>query len=545
MEKKYISEARYKKSSRKKRRDIKTIKEKSKEVKSSKHITNTKIKPKTVKKKIKLNKKQSKLNNIITCIILLIIIAVISRAILKEDNEPFINIPLFVSSNEQVINIGVISEESLLDENTSNIVLNELNKYSNDMLLEINEDYSITYKVISKVNKVSNSEYILVKAEDVKISLSKIKNILDGYRLNKKSVYYNKLQNIKDITVLDNNTINIKLKNDDPYFIYRLDICLLNSSEQSNYLKDTNSTSDKLILNRNKRADKELPIKVIVTKYKDMYAAVEAYKADKIDMFVTNSENVKNILGKYEYNMKTYRNGQSLFLFGNPKSEIYSLYEVRQALAYGIDRDAIIEDILKSKGEKIDLPYIYDNSKYKYDVYAAENLLLTNGYEKVNKVYTKIENSKKTVLEMNLLVNKDDTIKVNIANKIKNNLDAIGIKVNVEKLKASKLQSRIKKGNYDLVLASVNLDNTPDIAFVKNNLFITDNMIQAVNDVAASETKSIATNINILSKSMSQTISCIGIYSDASYLIYNKNLVGIKDISYMNIFKNILSKVAL
>lgn len=544
MEKKYISESRYKKSSRKKRRDIKAVKVKSKVVNSAEQLTSSKIKPKVVKKKIKKNKKQSKLSNIITCIILLILIAVISRAILKEDNEPFINIPLFETSNEQVINVGVISEGSLLDENTSNIVLNELNKYSHDMLLEINEDYSITYKIISNVNKVSNTEYILTKAEDIEISLGDIKNSLDNYHLNKDSAYYNKLQNVKEIIVLDNSTLNVKLKNEDPYFIYKLDICL-NSSEQSNYLRDITSTKDKLILNRNKKADKELPLKVIVTRYKDMYDAVEAYKENKIDIFVTNSENVKTILGKYEYNIKTYRNGQSLFLFGNPSSEIYSLNEVRQAIAYGINRDDIIESILKSKGDKIDLPYIYDDDRYKYDVYAAENLLLTNGYEKVNKVYTKTETHKEIVLELNLLVNKEDEIKVNIANKIKNNLSAIGIKVNVEKLKSSKIESKIKKGDYDLVLANVNLDNTPDIAFVRNNLFITDSVLQLLDAVKTSEIKNLSTNINLLRDSMSQDISCIGIYSDVSYLIYNKNVLGIKDVNYMNIFKNILTKVAL
>ena len=71
------------------------------------------------------------------------------------------------------------------------------------------------------------------------------------------------------------------------------------------------------------------------------------------------------------------------------------------------------------------MPYIYDSIKYKYDVYAAENLLLTSGYKKINKVYSKIENREKITLALDLLVNKADAKKVSVANIIKNNLDSL------------------------------------------------------------------------------------------------------------------------
>ena len=296
-----------------------------------------------------------------------------------------------------------------------------------------------------------------------------------------------------------------------------------------------------MVFIRQEDANKELPAKIIVTKYKDMYAAVEAYKDQEINMFVTNAENVQNILGKYEYNIKAYRNGKTVFLFGNPESKLYSKEEVRKVIAYSIDRDSIINDVLKSKGDKIDLPYIYDNVKYKYYVYAAENLLLTNEYKKSNKVYSKTENGLKMTLELDLLVNKDDETKVSIANKIKNNLSAIGIKVNVEKLTESNMESRIKKGTYDLILASVDLNNTPDISFVSSNLFITDNVKQAIENINNSSIQDLNKNITELRTTLSEDVSAIGIYSDVSYLVYSKDIIGIDEISYMNLFEGILN----
>lgn len=540
MEKKYIHEARYKKGTTRKRRNASTVRSNLNSKRQVNVVEKKPLKTKKVKKQIKKTRRESKVANIMTCIILLVLIGIISRLILKDENEPFIPLPFMEASNDQVIKIGVITEESLLSENTSNVVLNELNKFYKEMLIEINPDYSIKYGVISEVVKLSNKEYIITKNKESKATIEQIKQVIENNKLNKDSIYFTKLQNIECILVVNEDKLNVKLKNDDPYYIYSLAIPCNMESNMTNYVKDASSTQSKLVLNRNKNATKQLPAKIVVTKYKDVYAIVNAYKANEINMFVTNAENVQTLLGKYEYNINTYRNGQSIFLFASPKSNIYSLKEARQVIAYSIDRDGIIKDIIKSKGIKIDLPYIYDDVKYKYDIYAAENILLTNGYTKSNKVYSKTENGVKTNLELDLIVNKNDEIKVSIANKIKDNLSAIGIKVNIEKLTEAKLKTRIDKGNYDLVIASASLNNNPDISFVKNNIFITEEVEQAIAIVENSTIQDLSKNIALLKNVLSEQISTIGIYSDVSYLIYSKDIIGVENVSYMNLFKSIL-----
>ena len=561
MEKKYINESRYKKSTTRKRRDTKTVKAnlsskkentKQIQVKEKTNLkkdtnaqikTNPKIKPSIVKKRKRVKKSNKKSNrfNIIVCILLLIAIAIISRAILKEDNEPFIPFTFGTNSNDEVIQIGVITDEDLNNTNINNLVINEINKYSKDILLKVNEDYSITYGCLSNVNKVSNTEYILTKKEKSNITINEIKSSIEKYKEDKDSIYYSNLLNISNITIIDENNLKITLKNQDPYFIYKLDVSLNSNKDVTNYVQDATSNNTTLIFNRHEDADSQLPAKIVLKRYKDMYATVEAYKDKEINMFVTNAENVENILGKYEYNIKTYRNGQNLFLFANPKSKTFSRSEVRQAIAYGIDRESIIESVLNKKGLVIDLPYIYNETKYKYDVYAAENLLLTNEYKKVNKVYTKTEKGSKILLELDLIVNKEDSIKVAVANKIKNNLSAIGIKVNVEKLTEAKLKTRMFKGQYDLVLANVNLNNIPDVSFVKNNLYLTEDTNKQIENISKSNITELANNITILQNLLSENVSTIGIYSDVSYLVYSKEIVDIQNISYLNIFKTLFN----
>lgn len=536
MEKRYINESRYKKSATRKRRNSSTVKSNMNTLNKTKVV-----KKKKIKKKVKKNKRVSQVKrlNTVICIILLVLIAIISRAILKDEGEPFITLSFISQANEEIINIGVITEGDISTINSNNVVINELNKYSKDMLLEVNEDYSITYRVLSDVTKISNKEYLLKNDEKSKVDSNDIKQTLENYSKDKSSIYYNKLSNITSIAVVDENLLNVKLKKDDPYFVYKLDVCLNSAKGKTNYVEADTSTGNQRIYIRNESASKELPSKIVVNKYKDMYSAVDAYKNNEIDMFVTNSENVQNILGKHEYSIKSYRNGQNIFLFGNKNSKVYSKHEVRQAVIYSLNRDGIIKDILKSKGLKIDLPYIYDEVKYKYDVYAAENILLTNNYKKTKGVYSKKENGVKTTLELNLIVNKADGQKVDIAERIKKNLEAGGIKVNIEKLSDSKIKSRIKSGDYDLLLASVNLNEIPDINFVRDNLIITDDVKVAMDSIDKATIQELPQKLNELKGIMSDEISAIGIYSDVSYLIYSKNIAYIQDVSYMNLFKDI------
>lgn len=558
MEKKYIGEARYKKVTSRKRRNSKTVRSNlnSKHGYTSKIVsdlykkeiavpveTNSKVSSKSkLKKKIKRKKKESKLGNVLICLFLLIIIAVISRAIFKDENEPFLPFSFLEASNEQIVKIGVITADSLISKDTSNIVLNELHKYSKDMLLEITEDYTINYKVVSSVEKISNTEYILVIRDDSSIKSLQIKNELESYMINKKSVYYFRLNNIQSISIIGEKRISIKLNEPDEYFIYNLDICLSTANDNATYLQTTSSSDTKLVLNRQKTANKQLPAQIVAIRYKDMYSAVEAYKQKEIDLFVTDAENVQNILGKCEYNIKTYRNGKCIFLFANPTSPLYSREEVRKVIAYSLDRDGIINEILKSKGEKIDLPYIYDNVKYKYDVYAAENLLLTNQYTKKGKVYSKVENGAKINLELDLIVNKKDEIKIAIANKIKNNLSAIGVKINIEELSEAKIEERIQNGKYDLCLANVSLNNNPNISFLYNNLYLTEEIKEKMEVISNATCDTLSSDVKALQQVLSKEISAIGIYSDVSYVIYSKDIVGMQDIRYMNLFKGIIGE---
>ena len=542
MEKRYISEGRYKKSSARKRRDIKKIRKKVvTEVENKKKLENKKAATKKIvkKKKKKISPKvrremRIRRRNTFACIILIILIVIISRAILKDEGEPFIPNFWAEEENESVLTLGIITTDDLRDENTNNVILKELKHYTSYMLLKINEDYTVTYDVLEGIEKINEKEYVLKVKKSKEYTAESIKNVILSYMVDEKSVYYSNVRNIEQI-VAGENSLTVTLKDQDPYFIYNLELPVGNTLNKD-YVVSKEASATTKIYERTKKADISLPKRIIVKRYKDMYAGVEAYKKSEINILITNQKNVQNMLGKYEYNVSTVKTGESIFLLFNQNSELLAREEIRKVLAYGINRDSIIKDTMQSLAETIDLPYVYDNPKYKYDIYAAENLLLSNGYKKVNKVYTK---DKKKV-ELTLIVNKSDEEKVQIANTIKNNLTALGVNIKVEKLSKEELNKRITKGTYDLVLANVNLNNNPNINFITSKLYLTEGVKTALEMINASDVINLPNEIKNASNTMSESISVIGIVAKTTYVISNKSLSGLTDISYLNLLKELI-----
>ena len=245
------------------------------------------------------------------------------------------------------------------------------------------------------------------------------------------------------------------------------------------------------------------------------------------------------LIGKREYNTKKYRDGETIFLLGNSKSSLFKRKEVRQALAYAINRDEIVKNVDMKFSEVIDIPYIYSDIKYKYDLYAAENVLLLNGWKKTGGIYNKNDGYEYKKIELNLLVNKDDSQKTNIADSIKEMVEKIGIRINVLKLSEEEINTRVQTGDYDLVLSTVYINDSPDIEYLYNYLNVSDITNSAIENVKKSDLSNIEENVDILKNTLYSEVACIGIMAKTTNVVYQKYIKGFDNISYMNIFEEL------
>lgn len=556
MSAKIIEPHRYKKTTRKKvekaklakKNNLKYKKTKLKNIKNNKKSSHNKnangygenLTGNVVKSKSK-NKQNYIILKVFSLVLCIGVIGVLSRVIVKHENEVVVNVDNGIEEKVTLLQnydfkIGMSKLDTIDYLKSKNIVLNELVKISNNSLLTINKDYTINYRVAKYVEKINSKEYFIEINPEYKLSIDDIKNSFERLmEIGEDSIYYETVNNIENITKQGNTELKIKLKNPDNYFVYKLDLPLIANTKGADY-NIKNEDNSILFTNENSKSTLN---SIKFTGYSDSDELVNKFRNSEIDMFTASSDSIVQLIGKHDYNVKKYRDGQTIFLFGNKNSKLFCRKEVRQALVYCLNREEIVKDINSSFSEVIDIPFIYSDIKMKYDVYGAQNVLLSQGWQKVDSTYKKQEGEETLSLELNLLVNENDNIKVKIAEKIKEMAELNGIKVHINKQKDEALKESINTKNYDIILADVYINNIPDISFIEEYININDEINSAINIVNESSTEELPKNIISLQNLISSEVGCIGILARNTSLIYQKNINGFSDIGYMKLFYNI------
>lgn len=480
-----------------------------------------------------------KIIGLVACIAL---IAIISRIIVKKENEPVVQADFNTEKKVSLVQdynfkIGMSKLDSTNYLSSKNIILNELVSSLSNKLISINKDYSINYIVAKSIKKISNKQYFIelnpdynVKVEDIKNTINEIKSAGD------KNIYYECINNIWSIDEQGKNEFSITLKQDNPYFVYNLTFPILNTG--NNYPYDIKNEGESSVLFTRKKSNSTLST-IRFTGYSDIDNLIEDFKNGKIDMFTASSDSIMQLIGKYEYNVKKYRDGQNIFLLGNKDSKVFSQKEVRQALLYSLNREEIVKKINSTFSEVIDIPYIYSSIRYKYDIVGAKNILIQYGWKNEKGMNKKTVGEEELTLELTLLVNEKDNTKVKIADMIKDMAENVGIRINIKKAKDAKLTELIKNKSYDIILADVYVNDKPDITYLEEYININDKVNSALNIVKQSSIEDLPKNIATLQDVISDEIACIGILARNTNVVYQKNINGFEDINYMKVFYNL------
>lgn len=502
-------------------------------------------------KKINKNKKNNiKQNNIhilkITCVLIAIFcISFLSKVIVNgyfkdNQNTTIVNLDTGETATlvqDSNIKIGMSKLDTIDLDKTKNIVLNELYNITKLSLIKFDTSYNITYQVAKEIEKINNKEYLITLNDEYKISTEDIKNTVNKIKnIGETNIYYKNISKIADINVIDKNVLKITLSEELPYFIYTLNFPIENNGDKNQSYILLSSMENEIKFKRN--ISKSTVNEITFKNYTDIDNMIEDFRNNKIDLFTASSDSIMSLVGKHDYSIKKYRDGETLFLFGNTSSRLFSMKEVRRAILYSIDRDQIIRNLNSTFLEKIDIPYIYSDIKYKYDLYGAQNALLSQGWKKSSGIYQKNVEGSTINLEVSILVNGSDNEKLKIVEYIKEMLENNGIKVNLKILQGNDFNNALNNKEYDLVLANVYINNIPDISFIENYLNVNDIILSNINIVKNSSVEDLSKNINLLMENLSEEVACIGIYAKNTNVVYQTNIAGISNISYMNIFNN-------
>lgn len=170
---------------------------------------------------------------------------------------------------------------------------------------------------------------------------------------------------------------------------------------------------------------------------------------------------------KHDLNLNNIELSQYTALFFNSKNnEFLKEKKIREALAYAIDKNKIIEDIMRNYGQAIDSPilknfvgYNPDVKKYEYNPKKALEILTGDGWTIDKELLKKKDKDLKITL-----TTVDQVENAKVANLIKDFWASIGVNVELQLVAKEKIESEIIiPRNYQILLYGEILGYDPDL----------------------------------------------------------------------------------
>ena len=402
-------------------------------------------------------KKISDRNKLIIFLIALIIFFIILS--IWYFNKPQNDDKLVISENikevvtTSEINIGLYSENiienidsiSINNDNIrflSNLVYNQFFEYSNNNTLES--------KIIETYAQIDEKNYVFKLKDNIyfhngkKLTSKDIKNTIEKIYDNKDSYYSLCVDNIQNIKIIDNTTVRINLIKKDEKFVKKLIFPILSDEVNigTNDYKVKEVNSEKIIL-ENEEIGQVLNIFI----YNNLDGLYGDFKNKKLD-FIKSVENLeyKSNIGEFGYNEKSYKGDKYIYLEFNNQT-YFKNSKLKEAILSCINSEEIINKIYNKNA--------YDIKEIKYNLDNTVEIL-----EEENYIYkTDGWYNKDKILNLKILLNKNLLTNLEIAYIIKEQLEKIGIKIELVIVEEEEYNEKIKNGEYDILISNLDINN--------------------------------------------------------------------------------------
>lgn len=473
------------------------------------------------------------------------------------------------------LNLSISNLETLNPLKNKNTAVANVLKLIYEPLISYASDEQIEYVLAESIEKIDSNTWIIKLRDNVKwhsgLSFSK-DDVLFTINILKDNnfTYSENVKNIKAIESLSENTLKIILNNSDDFFPSKLIFPILpeyyfkgnnfnDESRASKFVgtgpyKYVSANDDVIELNYNLswwKNEKAKLNKIYVYKYATYGEEIKAFKSTKIDMITTNISNWKEKFGTIGINSYSFENSEYEMILPNCNIPQLSENSVRRAIISAINRENIVSSIYNDNASVSDV-FIHTNSKNsinnaEYDVEKAKQILINAGWVQGEDGWSKEINKKRYYLKFTLLVNKENENKVAVSEKIKNDLEEVGILITINKVSKEKLEGSIQNDNFELALASIDIKNENfviDLVSAENeynyanyNSSVMEKIIEKlkIDDLSYEE------NIYNFVMLLKNDAPYIGLYFKSSTILTNKSVKGNMMPSWENPFKNIIS----
>lgn len=257
-----------------------------------------------------------------------------------------------------------------------------------------------------------------------------------------------------------------------------------------------------LVRNPNYFWDGDYPYleKIIHRIYEDTEATLAALEAGDIDyMGSIPVDSIQLIKDGYsnQYDFIDFKQNGYWYIGMKQDHPIFSVLEVRKALAYGLDRQNIIQGLFLGygtvmNGDKPPISWAHNPNlyTYPYNKEKAIGLLETAGWKTIGADGIR-RNAAGDKLSFELISASGDQTRINMLEMIKNQWTQLGIEVNVELYEISVYYDKLDYGEFEIYQWGWNLGLDPDnfIRFHSSSGFDENGILQGFNDVGYSNAK--------------------------------------------------------
>jgi peptide/nickel transport system substrate-binding protein len=289
------------------------------------------------------------------------------------------------------------------------------------------------------------------------------------------------LDNIKEFKVVDSSNCSISFNNPvaEPLYFTNFpilpaennyDTTNISSLKESYYKKFIGCgpflisyySEDSLTLTKNNSYPDRLPYlqKVTFLNY-ELFDQLQIAMLDKTIDFVQNlpveASAIPDILKTF--NIDTYPEKGYTFIAWNLNSDILQNKNMRLALSHAIDRQTLIDGIFAGYAETINGPIYFNKNNEKetlnhpeFNMQKAERLLTEIGWGRFDQQGYRMKNGRRLTLDM--LVNKENTERIEIAKNIRSNLNSVGVDLKLKFVSWKELLRSIQFKQFDATLVT-------------------------------------------------------------------------------------------
>jgi len=301
----------------------------------------------------------------------------------------------------------------------------------------------------------------------------------------------------------------------------------------------------------------------------DATAEIRAYNLQELDL-VGTSDLSANRYRKYGVtNVEEYMTQYydclvpNLYIPKGGQEKFVHSKKGRQAIAYALNKSQIISKVLVNHAVATDVPippdsWLFDTelSIYEHNKKEAVRLIEELGYTEFDedgfRAKTNEETGELETLAIELMYPKEieDSYKQNIASLIEEQLEELGMRIDLRELPKKRFEGYIDAGNFDLALLSFYLDRNPDPRFMLHSQRSSANYgyykdefmdfaIEECGIALTDEDKKAA--YSEVQKLFLEQLPQISLYFRTNSLVYDDSIKGVNSFRSLDLFNEIQS----